>query len=367
MRVLLALLLFAETQKNPAPPASERFAQVSKQAAKAREQDRVEEALRLYREAIRLHPNWPEGWWYLGTLLYDQDRYEEGRAAMRRFTALEAKSAPGWAMLGLCEYEVKAYDAALTHIERGRSLGLQGNPSLNTVARYHAALLLTRLGQFEAAIDILMDFARSGEDKPAMVEAAGIAAMREPLLPADVPESERELILQVGRAVMDVGNRRAAQAQAEFAGLIARYPGMPQVHYLYGSFLLLSDPDTALAEFQQTLALSPRHVPAMLQMAFEYLRRGDGAEALPFARQAAEIDPRSFAAHNALGRALADSGDLENGIRELELSKQQSPGSPQTRIALASAYAKAGRNTDAARERAEFLKLKQLTKKPGEP
>jgi len=71
-------------------------------------------------------------------------------------------------------------------------------------------------------------------------------------------------------------------------------------------------------------------------------------------------------AHNALGRALVESGDLDNGIKELELSKQQAPGSPQTRIALASAYARAGRNEDAARERAEFLKLKQLSKKPEE-
>ena len=107
-------------------------------------------------------------------------------------------------------------------------------------------------------------------------------------------------------------------------------------------------------------------VPALLQIAFEYLRRGDAAAALPYARQSAEIEPESFVAHNALGRALVDSGDLENGIRELELSKKQAPGSPQTRIALASAYAKVGRNEDAAHERAEFLRLKQLTKKPGE-
>jgi Flp pilus assembly protein TadD len=88
---------------------------------------------------------------------------------------------------------------------------------------------------------------------------------------------------------------------------------------------------------------------------------------VPYARQAAEIDPGSFVAHNALGRALVDSGELEKGIKELELARQQAPGSPQTRIALASAYAKAGRSEDAAHERAEFLKLKQLATKPGEP
>jgi predicted Zn-dependent protease len=65
--------------------------------------------------------------------------------------------------------------------------------------------------------------------------------------------------------------------------------------------------------------------------------------------------------------SLVESGDVAKGIKELELSKLQAPDSPQTRIALASAYAKAGRSEDAARERAEFLKLKQLTKKPEEP
>ena len=61
-----------------------------------------------------------------------------------------------------------------------------------------------------------------------------------------------------------------------------------------------------------------------------------------------------------------ESGDIQAGIRELEICEQQAPGEPQTHIALASAYAKAGRNNDAARERTEFLKLKQLTKSPGE-
>jgi predicted Zn-dependent protease len=87
---------------------------------------------------------------------------------------------------------------------------------------------------------------------------------------------------------------------------------------------------------------------------------------MPYARKAVEADPQSFIAHTVLGRALVESGDVEKGIKELELSKQQSPVSPQTRIALASAYAKAGRSTDAARERAEFMKLKQVTKKPEE-
>ena len=363
---LLLVLLFAETPKGSAPAASQRFADVSKRAGQAREQERLEEAVQLYREGVRLRPDWKEGWWYLGTMFYDQDRYEEARAALRRFTVLDPKVAAAWAFLGLCEYETKTYDEALAHLEHATALGLDATSQLYTVAQYHAALLLNRSGKFEGAMEILMKFAERGGETPAMVEAAGIAGLRKPLLPVELPPTERELVLQVGRAVIDTGARHPVDAQKEFENLVASYPKTPNIHYLFGSFLMLSDPDAGLRELKRELEISPRSVPALLQIAFEYLKRGDAAAALPYARQAAEIDPESFVVHNALGRVLVDSGDVENGIKELELSKKQAPGSPQTRIALASAYAKVGRNEEAAHERAEFLKLKQLAKKPGE-
>ena len=367
MTFLVAFLLMAVQSDTKSTPPGRSFAQVSKEAARAREANRIPDAVQLYRESVRIRPGWTEGWWYLGTLLYDADRYEEARTALRRFTELDPKVAQGWALLGLCEYETKEYQRAGGHLERARKLGLAGNPQLNEVASYHEALLLTRFEQYEAALEILIDFARRGAEKPAMTEAAGTAALRRPLLPSAIPESERELILQVGRAVIDAGARRAAQAQKEFADLVAQHPDTPHLHYLYGSFLLIGDPEAGLRELKRELEISPRHVPDLLQIAFEYLKRGDSGAAIPFAQTAAEINPQSFVAHNALGRALVESGDLAKGIKELELSKMQAPDSPQTRIALASAYAKAGRSEDAARERGEFLKLKQLTKKPEEP
>jgi len=367
MIALLAVFLALAAQPRPqSRAASPSFAQVSKQAAQAREANRLDDAIRLYRQGVRLHPDWTEGWWYLGTMLYDQDRYPEASAALNRFTALDPKVGPGWALRGLCEYQTKDYERSLADIERARHLGLAGNPEMDRVAQYHAAMLLTRFEQYEAALEILMRFARLGEETPSMIEVAGIAALRKPLLPQELPSVERELVLQVGRAVIDAGARRAAQAQKEFEDLVRGHPDAPNLHYLFGSFLLVSDPDAGLAELKKELQISPRHVPALLQVAFEYLKRGDAASALPFAQQGVEIDPKSFVAHNALGRALVESGDLQKGIPELELSKQQAPDSPETRIALASAYAKAGRKEDAARERAEFLKLKQLKEKPGE-
>ncbi|HKX00337.1 MAG TPA: tetratricopeptide repeat protein [Bryobacteraceae bacterium] len=363
LAIFLSLAASPVPQKPLPPPA---FDEVSKQAAQARETNRLDEAIRLYREAVRLRPSWTEGWWYLGTMLYDQDRYPEAVTALRHFTELDAKVAPGWALLGLCEYQTKKYAPALAHIEQARHLGLGGNPEMDKVVQYHAALLLTRSGKFEAALEIFTRLVRRNEETPSMIEAAGIAALRKPILPEELAAADRELVLNAGRAVLDAAARRAAQAQTDFEQLVKNYPAAPNVHYLFGSFLLASNPDQGLAELKEELNISPRHVPALLQVALEYLKRGDAQAALPYAKKAVEIDAGSFAAHYALGRALVESGDLAKGVAELEISREQAPNSPQTRVALASAYAKAGRKQDAARERAAFLNLEQLAKKQEE-
>src|SRR5215469_574140 len=266
MIIALVLLLFAETQKGSSMAASGHFLQVSKQAAEAREQGRWADAERLYREAVRLRPDWKEGWWYLGTMFYDQDRYEEGRAVLRRFSVLDPRVAMGWAFLGLCEFETKKYAEALAHLEHAVKRGLDETSSLGVVTRYHLALLHTREGNFETALEILMRSAQLGNDKPEFVEAAGLAGLRKTLLPSELPPAELQLVLQVGRAVIDTGARRPAEAEKEFKNLVASYPQIPHLHYLFGSFLLTSDPDAGLVELKKELDLSPQDQPALVQI-----------------------------------------------------------------------------------------------------
>jgi tetratricopeptide (TPR) repeat protein len=124
-----------------------------------------------------------------------------------------------------------------------------------------------------------------------------------------------------------------------------------------------SDPDQALAAMKEELEISPDHVPALVSIAAEYLKRRDFKTALVYAEKAVNIAPESFAAKAILGRVLCE-GDIERvrGLNELETAVKLAPGSPQVRFALATAYAKAGRNADAARERAEFLRLQELSK-----
>ena len=341
--------------------ATASFTELSQQAAAAREGGRVKDAIRLYRASLQARPAWSQGWWYLGTLLYDENSFTAGREALTRLVKLEPKAAPGWEMLGLCEFETKDYANSLIHLERGLAIGQNGDPQLAKVTRFHAAMLLTLFGQYESAIQRFTELATSGGDDPQIIPAIGLAALRVPILPANTPPGKSELVSAAGRAVYDAALRRAADARKDFENLAATYPDTPEVHNLYGMFLLQSDPDRAIAEWKREIEISPKHVPARLQLAFEYLKRNEAATGLPYARQAAELELDSFVAHNALGRLLGETGDQKGAIVELERARDLAVDSPETRLALASAYAAAGRTQDAARERAEFQRLKSLS------
>jgi tetratricopeptide (TPR) repeat protein len=342
-------------QSQAQPPAA--AAELARRATQARESGQLNEAIPLYLNALRANPSWTEGWWYLGAMLYDRDRYAEAVEAFRRLVALEPRNGPAWTMLGLCEFQTRDYQRAVIDIQRGRMLGIGNNQELTSVARYHAAILMIRFEQFEVAYEILREFAREQNEGPKIIEAFGLDILRMPFLPAEAPPDKRELVLMAGRAAYYMAARRPAESRQVFDQLLARYPDAPNVHYAFGVFLLNSEPDAAIEEFKQELKLSPSHAAAMLQIAFEYLKRGDYAAGLPFAEKAVGIAPRLFPGRNALGRILLEMGQVDRAIKELEEGVKLAPESPEMHFALARAYSRAGRKDDAARERALFTRL----------
>ena len=80
-------------------------------------------------------------------------------------------------------------------------------------------------------------------------------------------------------------------------------------------------------------------------------------DAIAPAEKAVALAPDLFAAHNALGRALLESGQVERAVAELEAGTRLAPDSPDMYFALARAYQRAGRPDDAERARATFLAL----------
>jgi tetratricopeptide (TPR) repeat protein len=345
----------AEAPRSPAAP----WAQFAARATAAREADHIDEAIALYTKALRLNPKWEEGWWFLGSLHYDRDHYRECEDAFKRFTSLNKKAGPGFVMLGLCEFQIAKYADALRHIRDGETLGLPENSPLLRAAYYHEALLVTKIENYERALFLLSLLVKDGQDDPNAVGAMGIAALRRPLFPKELPVSDRPLAMQVGNAVSLGFQRRPVQAREAFDAVVRENPKVPNLRYTYGTFLLSQDSDAAIREWKTELELSPEHLPSLVSLAFEYLTRGDAASARPYAERALKVAPDHFTSRAAIGRVLLESGDHMGAIEHLEIAAKLAADSPQVRLALATAYARAGRSAEAAREREAFAALKK--------
>ena len=333
------------------------FENAVKVADEARVAGRLDEAIAAYTNAVRIRPKWPDGWWYLGAIYYAKDLYPQAKDSFSKLVALQPERAAAWGMLGLCQFQTREYERSIASLERGNSLGLNDNKELRSVVLYHSALLYVRYEQFEMAYEALRQL--ENYDNQKIIEAFGLIMLRMPVLPNEIPGDKREQVLLAGRAGASMAARHLDASRTFFSELVARYPNDPNVHYSFGVFVLPQDAETALKEFQRAHELDPNHQPAMVQMAFEYLKRREYDAALPLAEKSVALAPRMFPARNVLGRVLLELGQTERAIHELEEGVRLAPESPDMHFALARAYQRAGRKEDADREHVIFKKLEE--------
>ncbi len=352
----------------------ESFEKLAERAQAAMDSERVPEAIRLYDRATRLRPDWPEGWWHLGTLLFDAGRFREARDAFAHFASIERKQpGPGFAMLGLSEFQLRHYTRALPALERSRKLGLGTNPDFVRSVLFHDGITNALLGKPEIALQRLTlaanQIAAAHGEAPEdavladlkLLDAFGIAALRIPKLPSDLAALQIPVVRLAGRAQALIALQDRLAAEKEFKQLLALYPSEPGVHYMYGVFLLKGHPALAIDEFRREIEVSPSHQAARIQLALEFLRTAEYEQGLKYAREAVALAPENFVAHIACGRLWLALGKKNRALQELRTAVKLAPGSPDVHFALSQALSEAGRNGEAARERAEFERLKALT------
>lgn len=342
-------------------PAAQTFEEVEKQATEHREANRLEQAVALYRDGLKLRPSWKEGSWYLGTSLYGLKRYAEARDAFRHLALLEPGNGPAWGLAGMCEFELKNYPRALEYMLRSEGAGLGQSQELTSLVNFRIALLLNREGAFEKSWDRLISIVAAGTF-PDVIEALGITVLRAPLLPSEIPEQDRDLYMKAGEAMFSSLTHDNEGATRIFEELVTAYPIRPNVHYAYGSFLMDNDPAKAMLEFQRELETDPSNSNALIQMTRLYLKQGDPEKALPYARRVVKIGPNMAVPHRLLGESLLASGDTPAAIRELETAARLAPEFPQTHFLLAEAYRKTGNKVPASKEMAEFERLDRKQK-----
>jgi tetratricopeptide (TPR) repeat protein len=350
----LALAVFSTIAFAQSTPND--FDSLAAQAGEAREQNNIPAAVELYSEALQRKPDWAEGLWFLGSLRYTTGAYAPARDALTRFIALNPNAGPALALRGLCEFETADYPQALADIQHAAALGAGNQPRNERILRYHEALLLTRTGRFEDALNAFAFFAHDEAPDPELFLAIGLAGLRTPLLPKEVPTDRQELFTTAGKAALHflAGDDNAGQA---FQDLFQRFPSAANAHYLYGYLLFGKEPEQSFTEFKRELEVSPSNAAAHVMVAWDSLLRSDPSDALVHIEKAVQEDPSVRGEQMILGRCLMETGNLKDGIEHLEQALRLEPNNLEVHLALAKAYSKSGRKDDARRERLASLKL----------
>lgn len=351
----LALPLFS-AQNRPARTAD--FAALSTQANAARDNNQLDQAATLYKRALALRPQWTEGWWSLGAIQYDRNQYADAARAFQKVMQQAPQQGTARLMYGLCEQELGNDTVALAQIEKAKTMELAADPQLLHVMLYQEGVLQRRAGKFEGAQKDLGELCVENVQNRDVVEQLGRVALRD-RAKAPVTGPDAPAILQVGQASCLAAQKKFAQARQLYSAVLQQYPGLPNVHYAYGKFLLdASDTPAAIEQFQQVIQKDPKNVIARLQIAAaEY--RTDSAKGLPYAEEAVQLAPQTPFAHYLLGLLLLDVDNYQKAIPQLQIAERAFPKEAKLYFALGSAYARAGRMKDAAQAWAKFAQLQK--------
>lgn len=343
--------------QNPSPTPRLSFNQLLEAAEKARDQNREDEAIALFRRAVSEQPESEQALWYLGTLLYEKQQYAEARDVLRQFVTIRRDAGPAWALLGMSEFQLREYSRALDNLQRAMAQGMGDRKEMVQSVFYDVAVLLTRFERCDDSMDMLLKMLASGAPDPALIEPAGLAGLRLPLLPAEIPPDRRELVDMAGRAVVAMQTQHYEEAESQFKQLVAAYPNEPGVHFLYGAYLVQLHPNEAMPEFKRELEISPSHVVARIRIADQLITQRDFDGALTLAQQAIKLEPKRASAHMLAGEALLGKGNAADGMKQLEIARTDDPTVSRVHWDLFRAYAAAGRKDDADREKQEIEKL----------
>lgn len=321
---------------------------------------RPEEAAGLFKQALALQPAWAEGWLSLGGALYQLNRYAEATDALRKGVELAPGIGTGWALLGLSESQLDDQEQALADMAKGEGLGFGGHDQFEYVVRARAAQLLIRASSFDEALAQLQPLWKRTGMPPVMEMLMGLCTLALPEDVAQLPEKQRALVDLAGKAAWAVASQHPEAAAAAYRQLLEQYPNEPGVHYAYGLYLMESDLNAALAEFQKEVQIDPKHWPALLAKASLEIRQGTPEAAIQTLHEGMKLVPAKYRwiCHTDLGRAQLDLNKSDDAIAELETAVRQKPSNPNVHFFLSQAYRRAGRKADAEKESGEFEKAK---------
>ncbi|MGB9234555.1 MAG: sulfatase-like hydrolase/transferase [Terriglobales bacterium] len=135
-------------------------------------------------------------------------------------------------------------------------------------------------------------------------------------------------------------------------------PDSMKEHFELGMALFQSgDSEASVPEFKKVIALAPTWEQAHLFLATAYIKTDRAREAITECQKVLKVAPQNPGALLLEGQALVLSKQPEAALPLLNKAAAILPRAPEPHMAMADAYGQLGRETDAARERAEGMRL----------
>ncbi len=251
---------------------------------------------------------------------------------------------------------------------------LTNDPGKPAILRATAVLESTRFPSQEALAMIQLQLA----DPDPLVRGAAVRALeqlpttnRYALLQPLISDPSKSVRMEVARVLADMSpDRVSANGQGELIALRKEYldalkvnADMPESMLNLGSYMSLAgQPEEAERAYRQALKLSPAFVPAIINLADLYRTQGLDNEAGKLLQSAIEIAPGSAPAQHAMGLLKVRQHELAEAIPYLKVSAELDPANSRYDYVYAVALYETGQKHQAVTELE-----KSLLKHPGNP
>jgi tetratricopeptide (TPR) repeat protein len=324
------------------------------------EQGKLDEAIELYGEALRLRPGLTVPHVNLGRMLAAEGKLDEAIACYQKVIELDPKDAMAHISLGnavnaqgklddaiACYQKVIELDPkfAGAHSNLGVALGEQGKLD-EAIACYRKAI---ELDPKDAAAHNNLGLALADEGK--LDEA--IACYRT----AIALDPDSALIHDnLGLALLDLGE--LDDAIACFRMAIERDPSNAGTYNNLGVALVKQgNVEDAIRWFDRSIELDPRSAQFHFNLGIALSEVDRLDEAVACYRKGIELDPTNARAHDALGNSLRQLGELDEAVRMLRKAVELDPGMMEAHGNLGIALAEVGLFEEAFAAHREAIRL----------
>jgi len=320
-----------------------------------------DQAIREYREALRIKPDDAEAHYNLGIALADKGFPDEAIREYREALRIKPDNADAHTNLGAALADKGFPDEAIREYREA----LRIKPDYAEV-HYNLGIALEAKGLVDEAIREYRDALRIKPDDAEAHYNLGNALEAKGLMDEAIREYRDALRIKPDNAdahynlgAVFQGKGLLDEAIREYRDVLRIKPDDAEVHYNLGAVLQFQAKgllDEVIREYREALRIKPDYAEVHYNLGNALEAKGLVDEAIREYRDALRINPDYAEARNNLGNVLADKGFPDEAIREYREVLRINPDHALAHINLGTALFHLGRIEDAVNALENFIR-----------